>query len=160
MILPLLLVQVERSLVEKGLNKEYAGMMGVPEFVQASVAFAFTHDSPLFVNKTVSLVSGWCFEILSHVVQVVNVLWVVSGLCVVVLCVVHVLWVVSGLCVVHVLWVVCYGVVCNSVVVGYTPSIVCCLSNPLRHWSIAAGSHLPSKPLPLQQLYLVALVYV
>ena len=143
MILPLLLVQVERSLVEKGLNKEYAGMMGVPEFVQASVAFAFTHDSPLFVNKTVSLVSGWCFEILSHVVQVV-----------------HVLWVVSGLCVVHVLWVVCYGVVCNSVVVGYTPSIVCCLSNPLRHWSIAAGSHLPSKPLPLQQLYLVALVYV
>ena len=54
-ILPLLLVQVERSLVEKGLNKEYAGMMGVPEFVQASVAFAFTHDSPLFVNKTVSL---------------------------------------------------------------------------------------------------------
>ena len=131
MILPLLLVQVERSLVEKGLNKEYAGMMGVPEFVQASVAFAFTHDSPLFVNKTVSLVSGWCFEILSHVVQVV-----------------------------HVLWVVCYGVVCNSVVVGYTPSIVCCLSNPLRHWSIAAGSHLPSKPLPLQQLYLVALVYV
>ena len=48
-------MQVERSLVEKGLNKEYAGMMGVPEFVQASVAFAFTHDSPLFVNKTVSL---------------------------------------------------------------------------------------------------------
>ena len=47
-------VQVERTLVSEDLNKEYAGMTGVPEFVQASVALAFTNDSPAVVNKTVS----------------------------------------------------------------------------------------------------------
>lgn len=49
---------MERSLVEKGLNKEYAGMTGVPEFVQASVAFVFTHDAPVVVNKNVSPGTG------------------------------------------------------------------------------------------------------
>ena len=44
--------------MEKGLNKEYAGMTGVPEFVQASVAFVFTHDAPVVVNKNVSPGTG------------------------------------------------------------------------------------------------------
>ena len=51
-------VQAERSIVDKGLNKEYAGITGVPEFVQASVEFALSKDSPAVVNKTVSP-SAW-----------------------------------------------------------------------------------------------------
>lgn len=45
---------MERYIVDKGLNKEYAGITGVPEFVQASVEFALTKDCPAVVNKTVS----------------------------------------------------------------------------------------------------------
>lgn len=63
--------------MEKGLNKEYAGMTGVPEFVQASVAFAFTHDAPVIVNKNVSTGTGDTH--MRHVV--VCALKVLVGLC-------------------------------------------------------------------------------
>ena len=38
----------------KDLNKEYAGITGVPEYVQASVEFALTKDSPVVKEKRVS----------------------------------------------------------------------------------------------------------
>ena len=46
--------QVEKSLFEKNLNKEYALITGVPEFVKASVEFALTKDNEFVKNNCVS----------------------------------------------------------------------------------------------------------
>jgi aspartate aminotransferase len=43
--------KVERMIEAKDLNKEYAGITGVPEYVQASVEFALTKDSPVVKEK-------------------------------------------------------------------------------------------------------------
>ena len=48
-------MQVERLIDTKDLNKEYAGITGVPEFVKASVEFALTKDNQVVKNNHVSV---------------------------------------------------------------------------------------------------------
>ena len=46
---------MEKLIDTKDLNKEYAGITGVPEFVKASVEFALTKDSQVVKKNHVSV---------------------------------------------------------------------------------------------------------
>ena len=54
---PNVFLQAEAEIVSSGLDKEYAGIIGVADFNSAAIKLALGEDSPVLKDKLVSFIS-------------------------------------------------------------------------------------------------------